>query len=275
MQDRVIVVKPSRGFQYLQLHELWLYRDLIAVLAWRDVSSRYKQTVLGIGWAIFQPMIMMFVMTIIFGNLGKLPSEGKPYPLFAYTGMLPWQYFATASVGSATCLWGANAPLLSKVYFPRLVLPLSATLPALLDLAAAFTALFAMMIYYGVVPQWKVVFLPLYILLALLTTLGLGLWFSAVGVEYRDMRHMLPLFIQTCLYASPVAYSTTMIPQQWQVLYAINPMVSVIEGFRDSLLGTGVLTAEMLLASVTSAGVILVTGAIAFRQLECKFADMV
>lgn len=273
MKSNITLIRPRHGWLALELEELWEFRHLITVLAWRDISSRYRQTLMGIGWAILQPVVMMLVFTVIFGMLGKLPCDGKPYPVFAYIGMLPWQYFSQAASQSALSLWGSNAPLLSKVYFPRLILPLAGVLVPLLDFVIALVVLIFLMMFYGLQVSPTVLLLPLYFLLAVCSALGIGMWWAALGAEYRDIRHALPLIFQVWLYLSPVAYSTSMIPAQWRTLYAINPMVSVIEGFRFCLLGSGVLTSQMLLVSSVSALACLLGGAFAFRQVEKTLTD--
>lgn len=230
---------------------------------------------MGIAWAILQPVMMMVVFSAVFGFLGKLPSEGRPYPVFAYVGMLPWQYFASATLQGSLSLWGNNTTLLTKVYFPRMILPVSAIIPPLLDFGVAFVVLLFLMLYYGIVPGWKVVLLPLYMGLAVFFSLGLSLWWSAMGAEYRDVRHVFPVILQLWLYVSPVAYSASMIPEVWRTVYALNPMVSVVEGFRECLLGTSSLSTEMLLASCFTCLSVLISGAFVFRQLERKLADVV
>lgn len=273
--EHVTVVKPRSGFESFRLGDVWEYRELLFLLARRDVSSRYKQTAIGVAWAVFQPVMTMIVFSTVFGALGKMPSDGKPYPVFTFTAMIPWQCFSSATSNCASSLWGTNAPLLSKVYFPRLVLPLSSVLPPLLDFAIAFVVLLVLMLMYGIIPGWKVVFLPFYLAMGIGLALGLGLWWTALGAEYRDIRHALPVFLQVLLYASPIAYSTTMIPVQWRLLYAVNPMVSVIEGFRECLLGTQVLTNDMILVSAVTTILTLISGAFVFRQLERKLADVI
>lgn len=267
-------ITPQKGWATVRVKDLVEYRDLMLFLAWRDVSSRYRQTALGIGWAILQPLIMMVIFSAIFGRLAKLPSDGLQYPVFSYAAMLPWQFFATAFTASTTSLWG-NASLLTKIYFPRLVIPVASLLPAMLDFLLAFVILLCLTALYKIQMNWMVLTLPYFILLATITALGLGLWGSSLGVEYRDIRHTLPFILQCGLYASPVAYSTSLIPEHWRLVYALNPMVSVIEGFRWAILGTNLLTVPMTIISTATALTLLISGGFHFRQVERKFADLI
>ena len=241
---------------------------------WRDISVRYKQTVLGAAWAIIQPFFAMLVFSLFFGRLGKIPSDGVPYPIFSYAALLPWQYFATALGSSADSLVG-SANLLSKVYFPRLIIPMSSVLPAAVDFAIAFVVLLGMMFFYGIVPTWNIVWLPLFLLLALMTALGVGLWLSAMNVQYRDIRYTVPFITQFWMFASPVVYPSSMIPEQWRPLYGVNPMAGVIEGFRWALLDTATAPGPLVAVSVVVALVLLVSGAFYFRRMEKTFADVV
>jgi lipopolysaccharide transport system permease protein len=270
----VTIIRPSRGWISLKLGELWAYRELLFFLAWRDISVRYKQTVLGAAWAIIQPFFAMIVFSLFFGRLAQMPSDGVPYPIFSYTALLPWQYFATALAGSGDSLV-ASANLLSKVYFPRLVIPLASVLPPLVDFAIAFVVLIGMMLFYGIVPTWQIVWLPFFLLLAMVTALGSGLWLSAMNVQYRDIRYTIPFITQFWMFASPVVYPSSLIPEQWQPLYGLNPMAGVIEGFRWALLGTETAPGPMLIVSVFVALVLLVSGALYFRRMEKTFADVV
>ncbi|MEW5959195.1 MAG: ABC transporter permease [Chloroflexota bacterium] len=270
----LMIIRPSRGWISLKLRELWEYRELLVFLAWRDISVRYKQTVLGAAWAIIQPFFTMIVFSLFFGRLGKIPSDGLPYPIFAYTALLPWQYFATALAGSADSLIG-SANLISKVYFPRLVVPVASVLPAVIDFAIAFVVLLGMMMFYGITPTWNVVWLPLFLLMALVTALGVGLWLSAMNVQYRDIRYTIPFITQFWMFASPVAYPSSMIPEQWRPLYGLNPMAGVIEGFRWALLGTEAAPGPLIIISAFVALALLVSGAFYFRRMEKTFADVV
>ena len=267
-------IQPSKGWISLRLRDLWEYRDLLFFLAWRDISVRYKQTVLGAAWAIIQPFFSMVVFSIFFGRLAKVPSDGLPYPIFTYTALVPWQYFATATTNSSNSLVNSSQ-LLTKVYFPRLVIPLASVLPAAVDSAIAFTVLLGMMAYYGLAPTWNLVFLPLFVLLALVTALGVGLWLSAMDVQYRDIRYAVPFLVQFWMFASPVAYPSSLVPEQWRLLYALNPMAGVIEGFRWALLGTGTSPGPMTAVSAFAALLLLASGAFYFRRMERTFADVV
>ena len=269
-----IIITPSRGWTSLQLRALWEYRELLYFLAWRDIKVRYKQTVLGAAWAIIQPLFTMVVFSIFFGRLAKIPSDGIPYPIFAYCALLPWSYFAGALDRAGNSLVG-DANLLKKVYFPRLVVPISATIAGLLDFAIAFVLLIAMMIFYGITPTPAVWLLPFFLLLALATSLGVGLWLSALNVQYRDVRYTIPFLTQFWLFASPVVYPSSLVPEQWRVLYGLNPMAGVIEGFRWALLGTRSGPGPMLAVSVLVTIVLLISGAYYFRRMEKTFADIV
>lgn len=268
------IIRPSQGWVSLKLRELWEYRELIYFLAWRDISVRYKQTVLGAAWAVIQPFFTMLVFSLFFGRLAQVPSDGVPYPIFSYTALLPWQYFATAITGSSNSLVG-NANLISKVYFPRLVVPIASILPALVDFAIAFVVLLGMMFFYGIVPTWNMIWLPFFLLLALVTALGVGLWLSAMNVQYRDIRYTIPFITQFWMFASPVAYPSSMVPEFWRPVYALNPMVGVIEGFRWALLATDTAPGPMVAVSAVMAVLLLVTGAMYFRRMEKTFADVV
>lgn len=274
LAGRVTIIEPERGWAHLNLRELWEYRDLLFFLAWRDISVRYKQTALGAAWAIIQPFFSMIVFSLFFGRLAGIPSEGVPYPVFSYAAMLPWQYFANAITGSSNSLVG-SAHLLSKVYFPRLIIPLASVLPPLIDFCIAFTVLLGMMAYYGILPTWNVVWLPFFLLLALVTALGVGLWLSALNVQYRDVRYAVPFMVQFWLFASPVTYPSSLVPEAWRPLYGLNPMAGVIEGFRWALLDTGTPPGPMMAVSALVALALLVSGAYYFRRMESTFADVV
>jgi lipopolysaccharide transport system permease protein len=268
------VIQPSKGWLYLNLGEVWAYRELLGLLAWRDVSVRYKQSLIGFGWAVIQPLMTMAIFTVIFGTFAKLPSDGLPYPIFTYCALLPWGYFARSLNDSSDSLVG-SANLITKVYFPRLILPLSKVFAGLIDFAIAFTILWGMMFWYGIPPNAGILLLPLFILLAMLTALGIGLWLTALNVKYRDVRFVVPFLTQFWLYASPVAYSTSLIPEKWQWLYGINPMVGVIEGFRWALLGKSAPNIEMMAVSFGIVLVVLAGGLFYFRKTEQTFADVV
>ena len=270
----VTQIKPAPGWVSLELGRVWRYRELLFFLTWRDVKVRYKQSVLGAAWAIIQPFFMMIVFTIIFGRLAKLPSEGIPYPLMTYTALVPWTFFASGITKSSESLVG-GANLLKKVYFPRLVMPVSNVFAGLVDFALAFSVLIGMMVYYGYYPTVNTVFLPLFLLLALVTSLGVGLWLSAMNVQFRDIKYAVPFLVQFWMYASPVAFSNSLVPEQWRAVYALNPMVGVLTGFRWALLESGPAPGLEILVSCCVAIVLLVSGAYYFRRMEKSFADVV
>lgn len=268
-----LIIRPPRKWVPVDLHEIWDYRELLISFTMRDIKIRYKQTVLGFLWAIIQPLFMMVIFTIIFGGFAKIPSDGIPYPLFSFAALLPWMLFSEGLTRS-TMSMVANANIMTKVYFPRLIMPISGILSPLVDFVVSFSILILMMAYYGFVPTINVVFLPLLILLALATSLGVGLWLSALNVKYRDFQYTLPFIIQLWMYASPVVYPASMIPEALRPLYALNPMVGVIEGFRWALLGTEI-PGPMIFVSVCVVVVLLVSGLFYFRRMEQYYADIV
>jgi lipopolysaccharide transport system permease protein len=274
-------IQPSRGWVSLNLGELWRYRELLYFLVWRDVKVRYKQTALGAAWAIMQPFFTMVVFSLFFGRLAKMPSDGIPYPIFSYAALVPWTFFATALEQSSNSLVG-SANLIKKIYFPRLAIPIATVLSGVVDFALAFTVLLGMitvllgmMLCYGIVPTVRVVVLPFFLVLALVAALGVGLWLSALNVEYRDVRYVVPFITQIWLFSTPVAYPSTLLTEPWRSLYALNPMVGVVEGFRWALLGSGTARGTMLAASSLAAIALLVSGAYYFRRMEKTFADLV
>lgn len=269
----VLRIRPSTGWASLNLKELWDYRELLYFLVWRDLKVRYKQTALGAAWAVIQPFFTMVVFSIFFGRLAGLPSEGLPYPVFAYAALVPWTYFASALTQSSNSLIDQGR-VITKVYFPRLLLPTSAVVAGLVDLAIAFVVLLGMLLYYGIVPTPMILTLPLFVLLAAATTLGVGLWLSALNVQYRDVRYIAPFLIQFWLFLTPIAYSSTLVPEQWRPLYGLNPMVGVVEGFRWALLGTTA-PGPLLLASVVAVSGFLIGGLYYFRRMERSFADLI
>jgi lipopolysaccharide transport system permease protein len=270
----VIILKPSGGWASVKLRELWEYRELLYFLTWRDVKVRYTQALLGVGWALIQPLMTMVIFSVIFGHLAKLPSEGVPYPIFSLAALLPWQLFSGALTRAGTSLIG-NAHLLTKVYFPRLIIPLSAIAAGLVDFGISFVVLLGLIFYYAIVPTWTILWLPLLVVFVLLTALGVGLWLSALNVQYRDVQHMIPFLVQVWMFASPVAYSAQLIPKGiWRVLYGLNPMAGVIQGFRWALLN-GDPPGELMLLSVVIVMILLVTGLFFFKRMERTFADIV
>lgn len=268
-----IVIEPTHGWQAIELRDLWRYRELLYFLTWRDIKVRYKQTLLGAAWAVLQPLLTMVVFSVIFGQLAKLPSDGVPYPIFTFTALLPWQLFAFALTNSSNSLVGSQN-LVSKVYFPRLVIPIASVLPALVDFAISFVVLLGMILYYQIGLTPRILVLPLFLLLALATALGVGLWLSALNVEYRDVRYVVPFLTLFWQYATPVAYSSSLIPSQWRLVYGLNPMTGVVEGFRWALLGKGDVGA-MLWISVAIIMVLLVSGLAYFKRMEASFADVI
>ncbi len=271
----VLRIQPSRGWISLNLRELWSYRELLYFLTWRDVKVRYKQTVLGAAWAVIQPLSTMVVFSLFFGRLAKVPSDGLPYPIFSYAALVPWTFFATGLAQSSNSLVGSQN-LIKKVYFPRLAIPVATVLSGTLDFVLAFIILLGMMLFYGIVPTANVIWLPPLVLLTLTTSLGVGLWLSAMNVQFRDVRYTIPFLSQLWLFATPVAYPSSLLPQPWRTLYGINPMVGVVEGFRWALLGGGsTAPGPMLLASCLAALGLLVSGAYYFRRMEKTFADVV
>jgi lipopolysaccharide transport system permease protein len=275
-----VLIEPTRGWTSLRLGDVWEYRELLYFLVWRDVKVRYKQTALGAAWAILQPLMTMVVFTIFFGNLAGVGSDGLPYPIFSYAALVPWTFFAQGLSQSSDSLV-ASANLVRKVYFPRLVIPAASVLAGVVDFAIAFVVLFALMAYYGIWPSAAVVFLPLLLLLAFATALGVGMWLSALNVQYRDVKYVLPFFIQLWLFVTPVIYPASRVTTKLVQLglpawiYGLNPMVGVVEGFRWSLLGVGTQPGPVILASAAVTAVLLISGAFYFRRMERTFADVV
>jgi lipopolysaccharide transport system permease protein len=267
-------IAPTRGWVSLRLGELWEYRELLYFLTWRDIKVRYKQTVLGVAWAILQPIFTMVIFSIFFGQLAKVPSDQIPYPIFSFAALVPWTFFANGLTQSATSLV-SSANLLQKVYFPRMIIPIAAVLSGGVDFVLAFLVLLVMMAFYGIWPGVAVIWLPLLLLLALITSLGVGLWLTALNVQFRDVKYAIPFLVQAWLFASPIAYSSSMLSQPWRTIYGLNPMAGVIEGFRWSLLGTNTQPGPLILVSSIAAILILISGAYVFRRMEKTFADVV
>ncbi|MHB8171611.1 MAG: ABC transporter permease [Thermincolia bacterium] len=269
-----IIIEPGRGSeQYWR--DLWHYRELFYFLAWRDILVRYKQTVIGIAWSVIRPLLTMIVFTVVFGKIAKLPSEGVPYPILVYAAMLPWHFFANSLTECSNSLV-ANANMLSKVYFPRLIVPTSTVIVSLVDFLISSVILVALMVWYEFIPDWRILTLPLFLLLALLASLGFGLWMAALNVKYRDFRYVVPFIVQFGLYISPVGFSSSIVPENWRLLYSINPMVGVIDGFRWAILGGG---AQFywpgFLLSVALTVMLFVLGVRYFRKTERTFADVI
>ena len=270
----VIIVKPSKGWISLKLRELWEYRELLYFMAWRDIKVRYKQTVLGAAWAIIQPFFTMVVFSIFFGKLARVPSDGLPYPIFAYAALVPWTFFANGLNMASNSLVG-SANLIKKVYFPRLVVPISGVISGVVDFVLAFAVLLGMMLFYGILPTVNIVWLPVFVLLIFITALGVGFWLSALNVQFRDVRYTVPFLTQFWLFATPIAYPSSLLSEPWRTLYGINPMVGVVEGFRWALLGADTAPGPIIVVSALVALAILVGGAFYFRRMEKTFADVV
>jgi lipopolysaccharide transport system permease protein len=269
-----ITIKPARGWQIIDVREILRYRDLFVFLVWRDIKVRYTQSVLGIGWAVVQPLAMMLVFTIVFSRLAGISTDGAPPSVFYYTALVPWLYFANTLNDSAGSLT-SNMALLTKVYFPRLVLPLTAVFSKGVDFCIAFSILIAMILFYGVYPGFSVVYLPLLIFVMILAAAGLGMWLTALSVQYRDVRYGLSFGIQLLMFAAPVVYPASRIPDKYLVFYSLNPMAGVIEGFRSTLLQTREMPWSMVCVGTVVASVLFVTGAFYFRRMERIFADVV
>lgn len=262
------------GLSGLQLREIWAYRELLVFLVWRDVKVRYKQTALGAAWVILQPLLTMTVFTLFFGTLAKVPSDGMPYPLFAFAGLVPWTLFAYALTESSGSLV-ANQNLITKVYFPRLIIPLASVLAGLVDFAISFTVLLGLMLYYGVVPTVYVLTIPLFVALAVMAALSVGIWLSALNVEFRDVRYTIPFLTQLWMFVTPLAYASSLIPERWRLVYGLNPMAGVVEGFRWALFGRTAAPGFLLAVSATVVVILLLGGAYYFRRMERTFADVV
>ncbi|WP_205633461.1 ABC transporter permease [Methylobacillus sp. MM3] len=268
-----LVIEAGRADRHYWL-DIWRYRDLFFFLVWRDILVRYKQTVIGIAWVVIRPILTMLVFTLVFGKLAKLPSEGVPYSLMVFSGMLPWFFFSSALSESSNSMV-TNSNLLSKIYFPRIIVPISAIIVCLVDFFLSFLVLVPFMFYYGLFPDWKVITIPFFLLLAIMASLGCGLWLSALNIKYRDFRFILPFIVQIGLYVSPVGFSSNIVPEKWRLLYSVNPMVGVIDGFRWALLGGNFkLYLPGLYASIVLTLIVFMTGLSYFRRTERTFADL-
>ncbi len=267
-------IEPSRGFVGIKLKELWEYRELLYFLIWRDIKVRYKQTALGVLWAVIQPVMTMIVFSIFFGKLGKMSSDGLPYPIFSFAALVPWTLFSNGLTQGTSSLVGSSN-LIKKVYFPRLIIPTATVFAGVVDFVVAFGVLLLMMLYYGITPTINTLWLPAFLLLTLVTSLGISLWFSALNVQYRDVKYVIPFLTQIWLFATPIAYSSSLLGEPWRTVYGLNPMVGVVEGFRWALLGTNTQPGIMVLVSSIVALLLLVSGAFYFRRMEKNFADVV
>ncbi len=271
---QTIRIRPSRGWASLGLGQLWAYRELLYFLIWRDVKVRYKQTALGVVWAVLQPLLTMVVFSLFFGRLAGVASDGLPYSLFCFTALVPWTFFANGLTQSSNSLVG-SANLITKVYFPRLTIPLASVIAGLVDLVPGLVLLAGMMAYHGIVPTVHIVWVPFFLLLALATCLGAGLWLSALNVQFRDVRFVVPFLTQLWMFATPVAYPSSLLSETWRTLFGLNPMTGVVEGLRWALLGTGTVPGPMVAVSSAAAVALLVSGAYWFRRMEKTFADLV
>jgi lipopolysaccharide transport system permease protein len=270
----LFLIKPTQGWRFLNLKELLQYRELLYFLIWRDLRVRYKQTVIGVAWVVLQPLLMMSIFTVVFGRLARMPSGGVPYPIFVYSGLLAWIYFSTAlSQGSASLI--ANANLISKIYFPRLIIPLVSVTTHLLDFTLSFLILLCMMFWFGIQPTIRLVLVPGYLAIAAATALGINLWFSALNVRYRDVGYLLPVVTQLWFYLTPIIYPISLVPGKWLPLYGLNPMVVVIQGFRFAFLGMPEPGPLAIVTSVVMVGALMVSGIVYFRSMEKSFADVI
>lgn len=268
-----IVIEPSTGWVSLGLQEVWAYRELLYFFTWRDIKIRYKQTVMGVAWAVIQPFFTMIIFSLFFGRLAGVPSDGIPYPIFSYAALVPWTFFSNALVQASNSLV-ANSNMIKKIYFPRLTVPIATVFSGVIDFVLAFLVLLGMMLYYGITPTINVIWLPAFLLIALISSLGVGLWLSAMNVQFRDVRYIVPFLSQAWMFATPIAYSSSLLEYPWRTIYGINPMAGVVEGFRWALLGTDTAPGSIIIVSATVSVLILVSGAFYFRRMERTFADV-
>jgi lipopolysaccharide transport system permease protein len=273
-ESGVTLIVPKRNWRRLLWQELWEHRELLYFLTWRDLKVRYKQTMLGVAWAIIQPLVTMLIFTLFFGRLAKIPSDNFPYPVFSFVALVPWSFFANSLTKTSISVV-ENAQLIRKIYFPRLLIPLATLLSGLVDFTLAFIVLIGMMLAYGIVPTAAVFLLPLFLLLAFITALGAGLWLSAMNAQFRDVNFIVPFMVQLWLFMTPVVYPSSMLPRPWQIIYGINPMAGVVEGFRWALLGSAATPASMYIVSTTVAVILLISGFYYFHKIERSFADLV
>jgi lipopolysaccharide transport system permease protein len=265
--------EASKGWAWPKLRELWEYRELLYFFAWRDIKVRYKQTVMGALWAIIQPFFTMVIFSLFFGRLANVPSDGVPYPVFSFTALVPWTFFANALAQASNSLV-SNANMIKKIYFPRLALPIATVLAGVIDFAVAFIVLLGIMLFYGLVPTVNIIWLPFFALLALVTSLGVSLWLAVMNVQFRDVRYTVPFITQAWLFMTPIAYPSSLLPEPWRTLYGLNPMAGVVEGFRWALLGTDTAPGKMIIVSSMVALILLIGGAFYFRRMEESFADV-
>ncbi len=269
-----LVIEPPRGWTSLNLAELWRYRDLLSLLIWRDISSRYRQSVIGYGWAVLKPVLTMIIFTVIFGRVAKIPSDGAPWALFCFVALVPWMYFSS-SVASVTTSVVQSSQFLTKVYFPRLVLPLASAAVGLMEWAVQMLVLAVLMVAYKVVPPWQIIFAPAFAVICVVVTLAFGIWLTALNVKYRDVGQIVPFLLQAWMYLCPIVYPISLIPPRWRLVYALNPMVSVVEGFRWSILGTTTPDWTMMFVSLAMVTGLFVGGLYYFRKTEIAFADVI
>jgi homopolymeric O-antigen transport system permease protein len=265
--------EPSKGWASPKLRELWEFRELLYFFAWRDIKVRYKQTVMGVLWAIIQPFLTMVIFSLFFGRLASIPSDGLPYPVFSYAALVPWTFFANALAQASNSLV-INANMIKKIYFPRLALPIASVFAGVIDFVLAFVVLLGIMLYYGLVPTLNIIWLPFFALLALVTSLGVSLWLAAMNVQFRDVHYTIPFLTQAWLFVTPIAYPSSLLPEPWRTLYGLNPMAGVVEGFRWALLGTDTAPGKMIIISALVALTLFVSGAFYFRRMEQSFADV-
>lgn len=273
-REKVIVIKPDESWLKLNFRELVEFRDLFFFLTWRDIKVRYKQTIIGAAWAILQPLLTMVVFTVFFNRLAGLKSDGAPYELFSYAALVPWQFFASGITNSATSMV-SNERIITKVYFPRIIIPVSSILSSLVDFALAFGVLIIMIFAFGMIPTINIIWLPLFLLLALVTAVGVGLWLAALNVQFRDVRYVLPFLVQIWMFATPIAYPSSLLSEPWKTLYGINPMVGVVEGFRWALLGTETRPGAIIIVSIGVSLLIFFSGLGYFQKMEEQFADII
>jgi lipopolysaccharide transport system permease protein len=266
--------EPSKKWAWPKLRELWEYRELLFFFAWRDIKVRYRQTVMGVLWAIIQPFLTMVIFSLFFGRLANIPSDGVPYPVFSFAALVPWTFFANALTQASNSLV-LSGNMLKKIYFPRLALPIATVLAGVIDFVLAFIVLLGIMFYYGLVPTANIIWLPLFALLALVTSIGVSLWLAAMNVQFRDVRYTIPFLTQAWLFVTPIAYPSSLLPESLRIVYGLNPMSGVVEGFRWALLGTDTAPGPMMIVSSLVALILLVTGAFYFRRMENSFADVV